>query len=190
MTYLPPTGTSALLEKLSPFLDDAFINELLPRLRGPGRPRTFCSAQLFRILLLSLLTPAHSFNLVLHLLAENRPWRKFARLPNQRVLPDAKMLNQFRARLDLMLLRKINAHLLSPLLARLDPARPTVAIMDATDLPASCNSFKKINRIRRAMQRSARAVSKPARADGSLAIKSTAFACGFRNDPKRCCWFL
>jgi hypothetical protein len=190
MTYLPPTGTGALLEKLSPFLDDAFINELLPRFRGPGRPRAFHSAQLFRTLLLSLLTPAHSFNLLLHLLAENRPWRKFARLPNQRVLPDAKMLHQFRARLDLMLLRQVNAHLLSPLLARLDPSRRTVAIMDATDLPASCNSFKKTNRIRRNMRRLARAASKPARADGLLVIKSTAFACGFRNDPKLCCWFL
>src|SRR3954462_871443 len=63
MTVLPQTGTRALLEKLSPFLNDTFINDLIPPLRGAGRPRTFSSAQLFRTLLLSLLTPAHSFNL-------------------------------------------------------------------------------------------------------------------------------
>src|SRR3954469_23743820 len=101
MTVLPQTGTRALLEKLSPFLNDTFINDLIPPLRGAGRPRTFSSAQLFRTLLLSLLTPAHSFNLLVKLLSENRAWRKFARLPNQRVLPDAKMLmlHQFRDRI-------------------------------------------------------------------------------------------
>src|SRR4051812_47801331 len=154
MTVLPQTGTRALLEKLSPFLNDTFINDLIPPLRGAGRPRTFSSAQLFRTLLLSLLTPAHSFNLLVRLLVENRAWRKFAHLPNQRVLPDAKMLHQYRSRLDLMVLRQVNAHLLSPLLARLDPNRRTLAIMDATDLPAACNSFKKTNRIRPVMRRS------------------------------------
>lgn len=90
MVALPQTGTALLLEKLSPFLDDPLINQLVPRPRGPGRPRAFSSAQLFRVLLLSLLTPAHSFNLLLKLLPENRAWRKFARLPNLRLLPDPK----------------------------------------------------------------------------------------------------
>ena len=143
MISLPQMGTSALLDKLSPFLDDALINELLPRPHGPGRPRAFSSAQLLRVLLLSLLTPARSFNLLVKLLPENRAWRKFARLPNQRVLPDAKMLHQFRGRLDLRLLRRLNTYLLRPLLERLDPARSTLAIMDSTDLPAAANSFKK-----------------------------------------------
>src|ERR1700722_5627823 len=174
MTSLPPTGTGSLMEKLFPFLDDAFINELLPRARGPGRPRTFSSAQLFRVMLLSLLTPAHSFNLLLALLPENRVWRKFARLPNQRVLPDAKMLSQFRDRLDLRLLRQINARLLTPLLAALDPARRSLAIMDATDLPAAAHSFKKTNFIPRIMPRSVRAPLKPARANGSSATRNTA----------------
>src|SRR5438093_6796547 len=143
MAALPQTGSALLLEKLSPFVEDALINELIPRRCGPGRPRAFSSAQLFRVLLLSLLTPAHSFNLLLKLLAENRAWRKFAHLPNQRLLPDAKMLHQFRARLDLSLLREVNAHMLQPLLAELDQERLPLAIMDATDLPAAANSFKK-----------------------------------------------
>jgi hypothetical protein len=143
MVALPQTGTALLLEKLSPFVDDALVNELVPRLRGPGRPRAFSSAQLFRVLLLSLLTPAHSFNLLLKLLAENRAWRKFAHLPNLRTLPDAKMLHQFRSRLDLRITRKLNAALAHPLIAALDPARLPLAIMDATDLPAAANSFKK-----------------------------------------------
>jgi len=188
MVALPQTGTGLLLEKLSPFVDDAMINQLVQRRTGPGRPRAFSSAQLFRILLLGLLTPAHSFNLLLKLLTENRSWRKFARLPNQRALPDAKMLHQFRARLDLSMLREINAGLLRPLLARLDPQRLPLAIMDSTDLPAAANSFKKTNRIRRVTPRSARAASRLAKADGSLATKSTASACGFHNERMRFCW--
>ena len=72
MTALAQTGTGALLEELSPFLDDTLIHELWPRPYGPGRPRSFSSVQLFRVLLLSLLTPAHSFNLLVSLLPENR----------------------------------------------------------------------------------------------------------------------
>jgi len=143
MTGLAQTGTGGLLEQLSPFLDDALINELLPRPRGPGRPRSFSSAQLFRVLLLSLLTPAHSFNLLVNLLPENRAWRRFALLPNRRVLPDSKMLHQFRTRLDLCWLRRVNRQLLGPLLEGLEPGRPTLVIVDSTDLPAPVNSFKK-----------------------------------------------
>jgi hypothetical protein len=143
MNALPYTGTWTLLEKLSPYLDDAFVNGLLPQQRGAGRRRAFSSAQLLRVLLLALLTPAHHFNLLLRLLPENRGWRKFARLPNQRRLPDAKMLHQFRDRLDLIHLRQLNNHLVRPLLEQIDVDRKTVAMIDATDLPASANSFKK-----------------------------------------------
>ena len=167
MKILPQTGTVGLLEKLSPHLDDVFLNELLPRSSGLGRRRKFCSAQLFRVMLLGLLTSAHSFNLLLKLLPENRAWRKFARLPNQRELPDAKMLHQFRDRLDLRLLRQLNAQLLRPLLEQTDPGRKTLAIMDATDLPAAANSFKKTRRVFLPnMRRLARAPSRPARAVG------------------------
>jgi hypothetical protein len=55
-------------------------------------------------------------------------------------LPDAKRLHQFRERLDLIKLRQINRHLLAPILAGLDPARKTVAIIDATDLPKPLGS--------------------------------------------------
>ena len=143
MNALPQTGTSALLEKLSGYLDDGWINERLPNQRGPGRRRSFSSSQLLRVLLLALLTPAHSFNLLLKLLPENRTWRKFARLPNQRKLPDAKMLTQFRSRLDLIQLRQLNAHLLRPLLRQMEPTRKTLGIVDATDLPAAANTYKK-----------------------------------------------
>jgi hypothetical protein len=190
MVALPQTGTGSLLEKLAPFLDDALIDELVRRTRGPGRPRAFSSAQLFRVLLLSLLTPTHSFNLLVQLLSENRAWRKFARLPNQRLLPDAKMLHQFRARLDLQILRHLNAALIAPLIDELDPARLPVAIMDATDLPAAANSFKKTRRIQRATRRSARARSKPARAAGLSATKNTACAFGSRSTRTRSCSLL
>jgi hypothetical protein len=175
MGTLSLTGTAALLEELSPFLDDEWINSLLPEPCGPGRPREFSSAQLFRVLLLGLLTPAHSFNLLLALLPENRAWRRFALLHNRQDVPSAKMLTQFRRRLDLRVLRLINMHLLRPLLDQLDPDRPALAIIDSTDLPASINTFKKS--IPRVLHDTRLWVPEPSsrvRANGSLAIKNTA----------------
>jgi hypothetical protein len=143
MSSLPQAGTAALLQALAPHLDDEFINQLFPTQRGRGRRRLFLPNQLFRVSLLALLTPAHSFNLLVKLLAENRSWRNFALLPNKRILPDAKMLHQFRDRLDLIKLRAINRHLIIPFLENWNPARKPLAIMDSTDLPAATHSFKK-----------------------------------------------
>ena len=91
--------------------------------------------------------PAHSFNLLVELLAEHRTWRSFARLRNRRVVPDAKMLHEFRSRLDLKSLRRLNAQLLASLLEGIDPRARTVALIDATDLPASVNAYKKTRRV-------------------------------------------
>jgi hypothetical protein len=52
------------------------------------------------------------------------------------------MLHEFRQKLPPALLRTINAHLLMPLLDPLG-ARPTVALIDATDLRAATNAYKK-----------------------------------------------
>lgn len=147
MNSLAQTGTRDLLEQLSDYIDDVWINDLLPRRRGVGRPSAFSSAQLFRVSLLTLLTQARSFNLLVKVLPENRAWRRFARLPNQFTVPDAKMLHQFRDRLSLASLRQINGRLLRPLLDQLDPSRKTVAIIDSTDLAAA--SLKKTSRVGR-----------------------------------------
>jgi hypothetical protein len=191
MKSLPQTGTAALLETLSPHLDDDVINDLFPRRRGRGRRRLFSAAQLFRVLLLNLVTPVHSFNLLVQLLAENRSWRTFAHLPNQRTLPDAKMLHLFRDRLDLSKLRAINHHLWAPILAGLDPSRKSVAIMDATDLPAATNSFKK--RIPATIPPIGRwwagAPSRADKAGGSSATRNILCGCGCRSARKRSCWF-
>ena len=144
MNSLPKTGTVALLEELSAFLPDDQINGRLRPPRGPGRPGHFSPAQLLRVLLLVLLTPVHSFNLLVALLPEQRTWRAFARLPNRRRLPDAKMLHTFRDQLSLTHLRWLNAQLLQPLLAGVGPTDKTVAVMDATDLPAATNAYKKM----------------------------------------------
>lgn len=143
MKRLSPTGTAALLEQLSPHIPDELINSLFESRPGPGRPPLFSSAQLFRATLLVLLTPAHSFNLLVQMLPEHKPWRSFARFRNKLILPDAKMLHQFRQRLDLNQLRRINAHLLKPLLAGTQTLEKTVALIDATDLPAATNAYKK-----------------------------------------------
>jgi hypothetical protein len=144
MKRLPTTGTTALLERLSPYIPDDLINSLFPDRRGPGRPSCFSPAQLFRVCLLTLLTPVHSFNLMVELLAEQRSWRAFAGLRNRHKVPDVRMLHQFRGRLDLVKLRRINAHLLEPLLEGTSGFAKTVALIDATDLPAATNAYKKI----------------------------------------------
>ena len=140
---LPVTGTVALLEELSVFIPDDLINQLVPPHAGRGRRSHWSSAQLYRLLLLSLLTPAHSFNLMLHLLAEQRAWRKFARLPNRHRLPVASQLHDFRQALGVGGLRRINEHLLKPLLQLLGPERRSVGLIDAMDLPAATSGHKK-----------------------------------------------
>ena len=68
MNSLPQTGTVELLQALSPHLDDEFVDQLFWRKRGRGRRPLLRPAQLFRVLLLNLLTPVHSFNLLVTLL--------------------------------------------------------------------------------------------------------------------------
>jgi hypothetical protein len=141
--FLAVTGTSGLLEQVSPFIPDDLINQLVPPHFGRGRRAHWSSAQLYRLLLLGLLTPAHSFNLMLALLAEQRAWRKFARLPNRCRLPVASQLHDFREAMGVSGLRQINEHLLQPLLETLPGDRLSVGLIDATDLPAATSAFKK-----------------------------------------------
>jgi len=143
MKRLPPTGTADLLRTLSPHVPDDLINSLFVQQRGPGRRQLFSSAQLFRVSLLALLTPAHSFNLLVHLLRENRSWRTFAGLRNRFGVPDVRMLHEFRQRLDLNKLRCVNEHLLKPLIEGTTGFPKTVAVIDSTDLPAATSGYKK-----------------------------------------------
>ena len=143
MKPLPTTGTAALLERLSPHVPDDLINSLWPRQSGSGRRRLFSTAQLFRVSLLALLTPVHSFNLLVQLLPENRSWRSFACLRGRCLLPDVRMLHEFRTRLELGKLRSINRHLLKPLLEAIPSSAKTIALIDSTDLPAATNGYKK-----------------------------------------------
>lgn len=156
---LPITGSATLLETLSPYVPDDFINESLCVPPQRGRRHEFCPAQLWRTHLLTLLTPAHSLNLLARLLPEQRAWRRFALLANRQQTPDVRMLHEFRARAGAGGLRRINDELLRPLL----PARRddiwSVALIDATDLPAATSGFKKRRPagIRRGVRRPGRA---------------------------------
>ena len=183
MKLLPSTGTTALLETLSPYVPDDYIDSLFAVKQGPGRRALFSPSQLFRVILLPLLTPAHSFNLVVELLAENRGWRGFAHLRNRNDLPDAKMLHQFRDRLDLTKLRRINKRLLEPMLEQCSRFPKTVAIIDATDLPAATNAYKKILLVPTAPIEPipGLAAARTDRAVISWGIKSTLCVCGFVN---------
>ena len=139
---IPTTGTSALLDLLSPYVPDFEIQAIVPRRTG-GRHAQWSSAQLLRVLLLLLLTPARSANLLCKLLPEQRAWRRFAHLPNLRQLPTPRQLHEFRSRLTPTVLRSFNAVLLQRIFATWPKEQPGVALIDATDLPAATNEYKK-----------------------------------------------
>jgi hypothetical protein len=138
---LPPVGTNRLLELLSPYAPDDFIAEICPRDFTGGRRHDLSAAQLWRTHLLAVLTSTHSLNLLVMQLPEQAAWRRFARL--RRTLPTARMLHEFRQRVGVSGLRRINQHLVGRLLRRQGLQAHAVALMDATDLPASCGGFKK-----------------------------------------------
>jgi len=140
---LPITGSAELLELLTPFIADDHINEVLPAHQGAGRPSQWSGAQLYRTLLLMLLTPARSSNLLCSLLPDQRAWRRFAHLPKRNRLPNARQLHEFRQRLTPMILRQINERLLLRLLEGWPKEQLGVGLMDATDLPAATNEYKK-----------------------------------------------
>jgi hypothetical protein len=145
-SQLPPTGTEDFLELLSPLVPDDFLNQCWPRLKTGGRRHHLSAAQMWRLHLLALITPVHSFNLLIRLLPRQKAWRDFAHLRSAAQLPDVRMMSDFRNQIGVSGLRQTNSYLLDPLLDRLDPALPAVALMDATDLPASCSGFKKKHR--------------------------------------------
>ena len=112
---LPATGTAELLEQLAPFVPDDFINHSWPGASTGGRRREYTAAQLYRVHLLSLLSPVHSLNFLVKLLPEQRAWRQFAGLRRQTQVPGVRVLYEFRGRLGVAGLRRINQHLLQPL---------------------------------------------------------------------------
>jgi hypothetical protein len=142
-SLLPATGTAQLLEVLAPYVPDDFINQLLPGNHRQGRRNYFNAAQLWRVHLLALLTASHSFNAVARLLPEQVAWRRFARLNHRHRTPDVRMLSLFRAEAGVTGLRRINEELVRRLLRFLPEGGKTVAIIDATDLPAAAADKKK-----------------------------------------------
>jgi len=78
MSRLPLTGTAEYLAVLDPFVPDQFINERWSMRPTRGPRWRFSAAQLWRVHLLALLTPAHSMNLLVALLPEQPAWRAFA----------------------------------------------------------------------------------------------------------------
>jgi len=64
-------------------------------------------------------------------------------LPNFRRLPTARQLHEFRWLLTPRVLRDLNAILLQRIFATWPAGAPGVAIIDATDLPAATNEYKK-----------------------------------------------
>jgi hypothetical protein len=188
-SLLPATGTAKLLDLLDPHIPDDFINEHWQWRPARGQRPKFSAAQLWRLHLLVLLTPVHAFNLLLTSLPEQRRWRDFARLPNQRHLPDVRMLHEFRARVGVGGLRQINDHLRQDFIEQAAGWEQTVALIDATDLPAACRGFKKK---KPALTPPSGphwedAPSRPGRAAALSVTKSIRCACGGEPTPAECC---
>jgi len=190
MKVLPATGTAAFLEKISPHIPDDLIDSLFAHRCSRGRPQRFSPSQLFRVSLLPLLTPARSYNLVVSLLGEQRPLRSFARLRNRMAIPDVRMLHEFRERMDLAKLRRLNVYLLRPSLDGAGKFAKTVALIDSTDLPAATNGYKKIPWANTLPIEPtlARAAAKMVRADTTSDTKSTPCDFGSASMLLRFCW--
>ena len=141
---LPAVGTSALLECLTAFVPDDFINTRWPIPRHRGPRWHFSTAQLWRVHLLALLSGGRSFNSVQRALSEQRSLRRFAHLSNERAIPDVRMLHEFRRRVGSGGLRAINDHLSGQILQVAPLRDKTVTLIDATDLPASTQDKKKM----------------------------------------------
>ena len=155
-----------------------------------GGPRwQFSAAQLWRVHLLALLTPVHSLNLLCVLLSEQCAWRAFARLRHRHEVPDVRILHAFRARVGVRGLRQINEVLLQPLIQMASLWENATALIDATDLPAASSGFKKKTPALTPppMRPSVGARSRPAKAAGLSATRSTASACGGVRTSTRSC---
>jgi hypothetical protein len=104
-------------------------------------------------------------------------------------LPVASQLHDFRQAIGVCGLRRVNEHLLLPLLEGLRVERQSVGLMDATDLPAATSAYKKRSpaSIRPIAPRWAVGRSRRGRVGGSSATRSTPCGCGSTSNPIRCC---
>jgi hypothetical protein len=176
----PLTGTAQFLTLVDPYVPDQFINEHWNRRPNRGPHRALSAAQLWRVHLLAVLTPSHSFNQLVALLPEQRAWREFARISHRHRGPDVRMLCEFRTRVGVMGLRAINDQLRLPFIEQAAGWSHAVALIDATDLPASCGGFKKkkLKAIPPTVQGWEAVHSRPGKAVASLATRSIRSGCG------------
>ena len=131
---------------------------------------------------------ARSSNLLCTLLPEQRAWRRFAHLPNRNRLPNARQLHEFRHRLTPRILRQINEQLLLRLLGGWPKDQLGIGLIDATDLPAATNEYKKTTMASLHIKpRWEDAPKRPDRVDGSSAIKNTLYDFGWHTTRSRSC---
>src|SRR5262245_55105630 len=96
---LPSVGSIGLMNLLTDYVPDEWINSRWPVPRRRGRRFHFSAAQLWRVHLLAPLTGGQSFNAIQRGLPEQRALRRFAHLRNEVGVPDVRMLHEFRSRL-------------------------------------------------------------------------------------------
>jgi len=135
------------LEKISRHVPDEEINLLFPfrKFDVQGRTRKFKTNQLYRAHILPMLKGVNSFNKLCYEFKTRRSFRDFCRFKNKQVTPTKRMLSEFRDQLKASGFEKIAQLITATFLRTISLPEVTVAIPDATDMPASCTGFSKKN---------------------------------------------
>jgi hypothetical protein len=138
-----------ILEKIAPHIPDEEINFLFPfrKFNSQGRTRRFQTSQLYRAHILALLKGVSSFNKLCAEFKSRRSFRDFCHLKNKKATPVKRMLSEFGDHLKPSGFEKIAQLILLDFLNIAPLSEITVAIPDATDMPANCNGFAKKNAI-------------------------------------------
>jgi len=136
-----------VLEKISHYIPDDEIDFLFPfrNFNIQGRKRTFKTSQLYRAHILTMLKEVTSFNKLRAEFKSRRSFRDFCHFKNRQSTPTTRILSEFREYLEPSGFRKITQLITAAFFNTVKLPIVTVAVPDATDIPAHCSGFAKKN---------------------------------------------
>lgn len=136
-----------ILEKISPHIPDEEIDFLFPyrNFNTQGRSKSFKTSQLYRAHILTLIKGVTSFNKMCSEFKFRRSFRDFCRFKNKNTTPTNRILSEFRGRLKPSGFEEITRLITLTFLNTVKLPLITIAVPDATDMPANCKGFAKKN---------------------------------------------
>jgi len=136
-----------VMKKISPYIPDDEIDFLFPfrTINIQGRKRTFKASQLYRAHILTMIKEVTSFNKLSTEFKSRRSFRDFCRFRNKNSTPSTRTLSEFREYIGPSGFRKIAQLVIMAFLNTVKLPIVTVAVPDATDMPARCKGFAKKN---------------------------------------------